>query len=456
MATSPFNHHGEQPLEPNLPPIISVVAPSVPPVIPNPSSAEVIPPGTDPLIPPATLTFLPNKTSPGAIPPLIGEVRSSKVSNIAPPPTEASFSISDSPTVKPPTLISAQDRVWGDNPDTFWKQQAQSCENCTETKTKTELIEFAKHLDGTTKEEIQPWSAPIHIPKDADLWIIGDLHGDLLAFRALTEFAKRTSAKNGRTVAWCFLGDLFDDGQYGHVVLHEVLSLVDGKTGFLVAGNHDLALYWNEDDCRFGGDVTPHDFADWLNGCSADDPWRTVAIAATRWFKNAPRALLLGDGTLIAHGGCVHADRLALLDEPGGLLQPGVLEDLVWLRAHDTSKRKIPNRTGRGCQFGVEDFRDFLKKLNEVLGLPILRVIRGHDHVLERWASPLKYEGRLLTINAMSWRQREAIGPFVRQPVIARHCPNEFPELFQMEIPAVIVERLYGEKGQTKCGTSRS
>jgi hypothetical protein len=150
----------------------------------------------------------------------------------------------------------------------------------------------------------------------------------------------------------------------------------------------------------------------------------------------------------------VHADRLSLLDEPDGLLQPGVLEDLVWLRAHETSKRKIPNRTARGCQFGFEDFRDFLKKLSAVLGRPVQRVIRGHDHMPERWASPVKFEGKLLTLNAMSCRRREATGPFVRQPIIARFCPNEFPELFRLDIPTELVERIYGEKGQTECGTS--
>jgi hypothetical protein len=356
--------------------------------------------------------------------------------------------------VRPPILISAQNSVWGDNPGIFWDQLGLDCENYSTCVTTASLIDFSNRLNTLASETVRPWKDPINLQEKTDLWIIGDLHGDLLAFRALTEFAKRTSAKTERAVAWCFLGDLFDDGQYGHAILHEVLSLVDYKTGFLVVGNHDLSLYWKPDDCRFGGDVSPHDFADWLNKLPSDSPWRNVAISAIRWFKNAPRALLLADGTLIAHGGCVHADRLSLLDEPDGLLQPGVLEDLVWLRAHETSKRKIPNRTARGCQFGFEDFRDFLKKLSAVLGRPVQRVIRGHDHMPERWASPVKFEGKLLTLNAMSCRRREATGPFVRQPIIARFCPNEFPELFRLDIPTELVERIYGEKGQTECGTS--
>ena len=88
--------------------------------------------------------------------------------------------------------------------------------------------------------------------------------------------------------------------------------------------------------------------------------------------------------------------------------------------------------------------------MSEVAGRQIIRVIRGHDHVPERWASPPRYEGRLLTLNAMSWRQRETTGPFVRRPVVARHRPNEFPEIFQLEIPAELVQRLYAEKGQTE------
>lgn len=450
----------------------SGIPPQAPPGAIHPVISTVAAPGVpdnlgdyrDPMAKPAQPISIPviqPETAPAAISTGSAEVVPTVIDDI-PPISEAAQAVTPTQVDKTkarveamsPKMISAQDGMWGDNPGAFWEEQAKACESYEDSRTAADLIEFADRLRASASATMQPWLEPIQIPEDADLWIIGDLHGDLLALRALTEFAKRMSKKQGRTAVWCFLGDLFDDGPYGHAVLREVLGMVVEKTGFFVVGNHDLSLSWDAGDGRFNADVSPHDFADWLNKTERDSAWRKVAIAATQWFKTARRALLLADGTMVAHGGCVHADRLTLLAEPEGYLQPSVLEDLVWLRAHENSKRKIPNRTARGCQFGFEDFRDFLKQMSVVARLQIHRVIRGHDHVLERWASPARYDGRLLTINAMSWRQREATGPFVRRPVVARHRPNEFPEIFQLEIPAELVQRLYGEKGQTECGTS--
>jgi hypothetical protein len=198
----------------------------------------------------------------------------------------------------------------------------------------------------------------------------------------------------------------------------------------------------------------PHDFADWLNLLPGESPWRRFSRAAFKWFAGAPRAILLADGTLLAHGGCVHADRLGLLGaEMNWKDNADVLEDLVWLRAHDTAKRKVPNRTARGCQFGIHDLSDFLAKLSEVVGRPVVRVVRGHDHVVDRWSAPASYQGQLLTLNAMSWQQRDVFGPFVRQPVIARHRPWASHELFQLEIPEKHVLRLYGEPPLAPCDT---
>lgn len=360
-------------------------------------------------------------------------------------------------SIKPPQKITPTHEVWRAEPAGFWKEIAGACE--TERPpgqaNAGELIDLAECLSTAKPTEFNWLRDVVCPPRDVDLWIIGDLHGDLLALRALKEFAKRTSRVNGQEAAFIFLGDLFDDGPFGHVVLREVLASVDNRLGFFVVGNHDLALAWDAQQNQFTADVTPHDFADWLNGCPPDSPWRELAKAAIGWFANSRRVLLLSDGTLVAHGGCVHTDRLKLLSEVGGSNDANVMEDLVWLRAHDTSRRKIPNRTSRGCQFGVDDLTDFLAEISKVSGRTITRVFRGHDHVLERWAAPSRYEGRLLTLNAMSWRQRDPMGPFARQPVIARHRPGVSPELYQLEIPEEHILRLYADQTQNECGTSK-
>lgn len=360
----------------------------------------------------------------------------------------------ENPPVHAPTLIAANHAIWGSDATAWWADLAARCQaQCAaEATSAAELEGLGGRIDpGPEGRGFCP-QEPITLAPDHDLWIIGDLHGDLLSLHALTKFSENTSQAEGHRAAFCFLGDLFDDGPFGHVVLREVLSRLHepGAVGFFVVGNHDLSPRWGEQEGRFLADVTPHDFVDWLNSRESDCKWREFGRRAIDWFARAPRALLLEDGTLIAHGGCVHSDRLSLLQEQNGWTHPDVLEDLVWLRAHESAKRKVPNRTVRGCQFGTEDFSDFLTALGEGVGRQIRQVIRGHDHVIDRWAAPATYEGRLITLNAMSWRQRDALGPFVRQPVMARHRAGSFPELFQLEIPAEHVMNLYGEP-QTAC-----
>ncbi len=359
--------------------------------------------------------------------------------------------------IEAPRPIPANHESWGGDTAEFWAELAGRCERqrTPESTPSADLRELgSKLVPGTPKENLSADSI-ISLPPGDDLWIIGDLHGDLLALYALTRFAENMSQVEGHRALFCFLGDLFDDGPFGHAVLREVLSRLHAAEtqGYFVVGNHDLSPGWDAGSNRFTATVAPHDFVDWLNDREPNCAWRELARNAISWFAHAPRALLLQDGTLIAHGGCVHSDRLALLQQPDWRSNPDVMEDLVWLRAHETAKRKIPNRTARGCQFGTENFADFLAALSQVTGTPIRQVIRGHDHVVNRWAAPESYRGRLITLNAMSWRQRDGMGAFVRQPVIARHRADRFPELFQIEIPSEHIIALYGEP-QSTCVTS--
>ena len=261
--------------------------------------------------------------------------------------------------INPPIKILANDESWGPDPSAFWNQLVAKCEKerSPNAVSATALEELASKFTSARLQQGDWTKQAVILPNETDLWIIGDLHGDLIALRALTKFASYSSAKDYRQAAICFLGDFFDDGPFGHTVLYEALThvLSSNPSGFFVTGNHDLALSWSEAESRFNADVAPHDFADWLNNLPTDCHWRKFVRAAIVFFSNAPRALLLDDGTLIAHGGCVHSDRLEALRGHEGSSHRDVMEDLVWLRAHDTAKRKVPNRTARGCQFGVAD-----------------------------------------------------------------------------------------------------
>ncbi|MGZ8412116.1 MAG: metallophosphoesterase [Gemmatirosa sp.] len=291
-----------------------------------------------------------------------------------------------------------------------------------------------------------PDDRAIHVRElapETPLWFVGDLHGDLLSLEAALALARTTDTD--RPPHLVFLGDLFDDGGYGLEVLLRVLELLveSPATTCVVAGNHDEALAF--DGARFTASVSPSDFADRLN--AAHDEWATRAGAlAVRLFARAPRALFLPDGLLVSHGGFPLVDLHAELEASGDWNDPRALTDFVWTRAHPKARKKLPNRASRGSQFGREDFAAFCA-LATRLGRPVTHMVRGHDHVEERWeAYPAYAEHPVLTIVALSRRlEREAFGPYVRVPTVARWVAGALPQVHRLHVPEADVRALYPE-----------
>jgi hypothetical protein len=279
-----------------------------------------------------------------------------------------------------------------------------------------------------------------------EVWFVGDLHGDLLALEAALQHIDRSGG--GADARIVFLGDLFDDGAHAaQVVLRVFELLLDGPMRVtIVAGNHDEALAFADD--RFQSTVLPSDFTDWLNAESrAGHPWAArLGRLIIRFFRRAPRALFFPDGLLVAHGGIPHTDLHAELAEEGNWNDPRVLQDFVWLRAHPRARKRIPNRTTRGAEFGREDFAAFCE-LATRMGRPVGRMLRGHDHVEERFAVFPKWAAHpALTINTLSHRlPREMFGPYERVPVIARWVRGELPEVRRLFIPPELIQEIYPE-----------
>jgi hypothetical protein len=277
-----------------------------------------------------------------------------------------------------------------------------------------------------------------------EVWFIGDLHGDLLALEAALQHIDRSGG--GADARIVFLGDLFDDGVHAAEVVLRVFELVlDGPMRVtLVAGNHDEALAYA--DGRFQSTVLPSDFTDWLNA-NPDHPWAArLGRLIIRFFERAPRALFFPDGLLVAHGGVPHTDLHDELAREGNWNDPRVLQDFVWLRAHPRARKRIPNRTTRGSEFGREDFAAFCA-LATRLGRPVARMLRGHDHVEERFAIYPAWERHpALTINTLSHRlPREVFGEYERVPVVARWVRGELPEVRRLFVPAELIREIYPE-----------
>ena len=273
------------------------------------------------------------------------------------------------------------------------------------------------------------------------LWFIGDLHGDWLALEAAMALIERESASAAEVV---FLGDLFDDGAFGLETLLRVFEKILQRPGMvsLLVGNHDEALRYDGE--RFASATTPGDFADALNSQTANEWIRRAGRAAIGLFAKAPRALFFPDGLLAAHGGVPLVDLHERLRATRNWNDPACLTDFVWTRAHPTARRKLPNRFSLGSQFGYQDFSDFCALATE-LDRPVTHMVRGHDHVEERFAVyPAYARNPILTTVALSRRlMREQFGPAVRAPTIARYVQGSLPQVHRLHIPQAIVEKAY-------------
>ncbi len=279
------------------------------------------------------------------------------------------------------------------------------------------------------------------------LWFVGDLHGDLLALEAALLLAR--GAAGDAAARLVFLGDLFDDGGFGLEVLLRVFELVADDPGSvcLLAGNHDEALSF--DGVRFGASVSPSDFADTLNASLADEWTVRAGRLAVRLFAAAPRALFLPDGLLVAHGGFPLVDLHDALLAHGDWNDPRCLADFTWTRAHPKARRKLPNRASRGSQFGHEDFAAFCDVATR-LGRLVTHMVRGHDHVDDRWSAPPAYAAHpILTTVALS-RQlaREPFGPHERVPTVARWVPGALPQVHRLCVPGALVREIFPEPAE--------
>jgi hypothetical protein len=283
-----------------------------------------------------------------------------------------------------------------------------------------------------------------HVEKENALWFIGDLHGDLLALEAALLLIRSHSQYGASKSRIIFLGDLFDDEGFGLEVLLRVFEVILENPLLIcvVAGNHDEAL--GHDGTRFTSSVAPSDFSEYLNNNLGDEWTARAGKSAIRLFSLAPRALFFPDGLLVVHGGFPLTDLHTQLQNTGDWNAPACLSDFVWTRAHPTARKKIPNRFTRGSQFGYEDFAAFCA-LSSDLGRPVTHMVRGHDHVEQRFAIYPAYGANpILTTVALSRRlPRELFGSYERTPTIALYVEGALPQVFRLHVPSDLIRELF-------------
>jgi hypothetical protein len=280
-----------------------------------------------------------------------------------------------------------------------------------------------------------------------DVWFAGDIHGDLAALEAIVAHALSRTAP-GKLPCVILLGDLCDDGPHNHEVVVRVLELMldDRLRLCLIRGNHDEALSFDEASSTFRSTVDPAQYCEWLNRQPPGSAEHEVARCMIKVWDAAPRAVFVHHpegGLLAVHGGVPHTDlhdtiRACYRDGQAPFSSPRCHLDFVWLRMHSRAKKRLPNRLSKTCELGIEDVIGFCHLVQEMLGFPVSTIIRGHDHVEERYEVLAKYEPlRVVTINSMSRRlEREAStgGTDLRTPCIARWKPGAPLEIVRLAL----------------------
>jgi len=317
----------------------------------------------------------------------------------------------------------------------------------------TAIFSEGRRLLYTEAYKTTPEQKFILIPeeeKTPGFYFIGDLHGDVLALETAIQFAKQDVVKRGleESPRFFFLGDLFDRGKNDKEVLLRVIELLVGEPerhGFVI-GNHDEGLAIDQVSGHYLSSVHPSEFSELMNAEPQNSPWRELVSGAMDFFRKAPRAVLLPDGLLAAHGGVPHTDLHDSIISAASLEDPRMLEDFVWTRLHKSAPKKIPNRSTRGCEIGWADFNAFCAKCDKSMGRRVVGMIRGHDHLEQRHAFLEKYqEHPVLTINTISSRLESETGDFQRPVCVARHEAGSMPQVFGIIAPLDLLEKINGD-----------
>ena len=309
-----------------------------------------------------------------------------------------------------------------------------------------------------TARDVAVIREPARVP--ASLWVIGDLHADVLTLANAVEYAE-SLATPARPAHFVFLGDFVDRGIHDHELLLFLFGLMMNhpERVCVIPGNHDTDLRFDEPSGRFRVSIDPAEYCEELNaalerGAPGDDERVKLARAFIRFCADRPKAVFLPDGTLFAHGGFPHIDAQKDIVAVPDLCRPRCLDDFLWARIAESARVKRPNRGSRGHEFGWDTFAQFCKLAADRLAVPVKRLVRGHDHVPDRWQEYPEYADNfvpVLTLNAMG---RALDGDSPRRdgrrhplPVIGRYVPDHLPEVVALPLDPAEVDRAFGRPG---------
>jgi hypothetical protein len=291
--------------------------------------------------------------------------------------------------------------------------------------------------------------------------VIGDIHADVLTLANAIAFAEAQVTPE-QPACFLFLGDFVDRGIRDHETLLLLFGLMMGhpERVCIVPGNHDIDLQYDEKSERFKVTIEPAEYCESLNAAIAQNALNTaervaLAKAFIRFCAGRPKAVFLPDGTLFTHGGFPHTDEQKEIKVLADLCRSRSVDDFLWARIAESARVKRPNRGSRGHEFGWDTLAQFAKLAAERLELPVKRLVRGHDHVPDRWQEYPEYAENgvpVLTLNAMGRaldgdppRRDGRPHPF---PVLARHISGHLPDVVLLPLDAAEVDLAFGKSAR--------
>ncbi|MCF0215457.1 MAG: metallophosphoesterase [Fibrobacteraceae bacterium] len=313
-------------------------------------------------------------------------------------------------------------------------------------------------------------SDPIHVVKDEtsifdrDIWFIGDIHGDLLAFRTAIAFINSNSK---RKPIYVLLGDIFDRNDYGLNVIVEVLNLFKNSPDsiFMIAGNHDEGLDYKKDS--FNSIIDPHQFTDYLN--EIENPLIEELVKGfIQLIKKLPAGLVLPNGLFVTHGGVPSRPERSVKNVWKDLNNDAIKDLIKKERRQFLNNRfqwDVTTGTKLTPEFSWVEIINFSHAIEKAYGVAIRSMLRGHDHCdlyRHEWAKS-SFSGNdncedadrvrnVLTMTSMtlmhdSEKKLPSFGKHEYSfPSVARYEPSDIlPRVYTIEFQDEDVTVYYGE-----------
>jgi len=292
------------------------------------------------------------------------------------------------------------------------------------------------------------------LPQNRPLWIIGDVRNNTLALATALAFIDEADGESEAAFI-AFLGDwtggFCGDAACVAMVL-ERLTAHPGRT-LLLRGDREWAL--NDAVAALLESTVA---ASGLHSMSVaahlkslrNDLVHTVAQIA----EKLPVAVVLADGTVLAHGALPRASRLRSVKDLQSLQHAdAALRDFVLGRLH--LRENFVNAAQRegGVICGVQDFRAALRTLSQLFDAPLDRMIRGQDAAPEgyRWFRAYG-EGAVLTLTTMADTLVASAGGGRRRTCVGRLKGGRI-RVARIELPddiAILGDQLFPRNIQTQ------